>query len=150
MDKKFESFLKIAKAFNSHQIVPTLYGSLGLYRVLDQTGEVNDIDIIIPAIYLSDKWDELIEIMAEAGYKQDSTFPHEFVNGGTRVGFESDADLYADINPENFNITQVDNVEFKELKAEEYLASYRKTVEVWEEKIEKYKEKIKTLEDLLR
>lgn len=150
MDNKFSKFLGIAKSFNKYGVTPTLYGSLGLYRILDQTGEVNDIDIIIPEIYLKDQWDELIQIMGEAGYKQDSTFPHEFTDGDIQIGFESDSDLYTDINPNNFTITKADNIEFKELKAEEYLASYRKTVEVRQEQIEKYKEKIKSLEDLLK
>lgn len=49
-DKKFSTFLEVAEALNKYGIIPTLYGSLGLYRLIGQLDEIDDIDIVIPEI----------------------------------------------------------------------------------------------------
>ncbi len=152
MNKKFSTFLEIAKSFNKHGIVPTLYGSLGLYRLIGQLDNVGDIDIIIPDVYLKDKFSELIKIMEEIGYRQDPTHPHEFTKGEGYVGFESTGELkqYAGINYSNFKTATIDNVEFKELRPEDYLVVYKKTLDVWEKKAEGYRTKMEALEKLLK
>lgn len=152
MDKKFSTFLEIAKSLNKYGIVPTLYGSLGLYRLIGQLDNIGDIDIIIPGVYLKDKFSELIKIMEEISYRQDPTHPHEFTKGEGYVGFESAEELkqYVGIDYNNFKAATTDKVEFKELRPEDYLAVYKKTLDVWEKKTKGYRAKIEALERLLK
>ncbi|MBI5401277.1 hypothetical protein HZB05_00395 [Candidatus Wolfebacteria bacterium] len=153
MDKKFLAFLEIAKSFNNHGVVPALYGSLGLYRLIGQLDDIDDVDIIIPDVYLKDKFIELLEIMKEAGYKQDPTHTHEFTKGEGYIGFQSGEELkqYAGIDYGNFKTTTINSVEFKELSPKDYLAIYKKTLDEWEKKAKKgYEVKIKALEKLLK
>lgn len=41
LDKKFSIFLEVAEALNKNGITPTLYGSLGLYRIIGQLDEID-------------------------------------------------------------------------------------------------------------
>lgn len=153
MDKKTLTFLEITKSFNNHGVVPIPYGSLGLYRLIGQLDEIDDIDIIIPDVYLKEKFIELLKIMKEAGYKQDPTHTHEFTKGEGYIGFQSGEELkqYAGVDYGNSKTTTIDGVEFKELSPEDYLAIYKKTLDEFEQKAKKgYKIKIKALEKLLK
>jgi len=152
MEKKFLTFLEIARALNRHDIVPILYGSLGLYRIIGELSEVNDIDIVVPEIYLKEKFSELAGIMTEIRYKQDSMYPHEFTGRDHQIGFESKEEIeaYEGVNFSDFKITKIDDAEFKELSAEDYLVVYKKNLKFREEKIKDMKPKIKALEEFLR
>jgi hypothetical protein len=153
MDKKFLAFLGIAKSFNNHGVLPTLYGSLGLYRLIGQLDDANDIDILIPDVYLKDKFIELLKIMEEAGYKQDPTHTHEFTKGEGYIGFQFGEELknYAGVDYKNFKTTIIDGIKFKEINPEDYLTIYKKTLDEFEQKAKKgYKAKIEALEKLLK
>ena len=149
MDKKFSAFIEIAKALNKYSIVPILYGSLGLYRIVGQLDKVNDIDITIPNKNLVDKFDELMKIMAEIGYRQDARYPHEFTKGEGQIGFEPESDLVElGINIEALKTTVIDGIKFKELASQDYLKVYQRNLKTWEKKVENIKAKIKALEKL--
>ena len=144
--EKFTIFLEIVKALNQKNIVPVLYGSLGLYRIIDQLDEINDIDVIIPNKNLIDQFDELIKIMAEIGYKQNPYYPHGFTKGEEKIGFEPESDLTEiGINPQKLKITEIRGSKFKELSSGDYLLVYRRNLKTWETKVEKIKRKIQTL-----
>ena len=63
---KFKKFLENAKLLNENlNIIPLLYGSLGLEEVAEYHLNANDIDILIPEEYvLGDKWPEFIAFFA--------------------------------------------------------------------------------------
>ena len=67
-----------------------------MYRLIGQLDDTNDVDILIPDIYLKDKFIELLKIMEEAGYKQDPTHAHEFTKGEDKIGFEPESELIED------------------------------------------------------
>ncbi len=152
MNKKFSTFLKIAKELNRHEIFPILYGSLGVSRLIKING-VNDIDIIVPDEWLTDKFAEFKEIMEGIGYKQDSQYPHEFnkTKEKRHIGFEPKSKLKKDmgVNPKNIQTTKIDEAKFGELSAKDYLKVYGKTVKLWEKRIIKMQYKIKELKKLL-
>ncbi|MCI0614217.1 hypothetical protein L0244_14620 [bacterium] len=150
MDKKFETFLEIAKALNHKGIVPILYGSLGLYRIVGELDEIGDIDITIQNKYLEDKFPELIEIMAGIGYSQDKKYPHEFTKGEGQIGFEPESELIEDtgVKTEELKTSKINGAEFQELEPKHYLIIYRKTLDKWNEKIDKIKRKIEALEKI--
>ena len=53
-------FLHIAKLLNTKlNITPLLYGSLGLEKCLDINLNADDIDVLIPQIYLNEKWQNI-------------------------------------------------------------------------------------------
>lgn len=151
LEQKLPVFLEIAKALNKHGIIPALYGSLGLYRIIGQIDKIDDIDLIVPDAYLNEdeKFSELIEIMKEIGYRQDKRFPHEFTKGEGQIGFEPESELinFAGADLENLKNTKIDGIEFKELSKEQYLADYKKTLTQWEMKVERIKLKILTIEE---
>ena len=48
-EKKFEVFLEVARKLNDFfNVIPILYGSLGLYKIIGEYSECSDIDILIP------------------------------------------------------------------------------------------------------
>lgn len=150
MDKKFSTFLEIAKVLNKYGVTPTLYGSLGLYRIVDQLDQVNDIDIIIPNKNLIDGLDKLMRILDEIGYKQDAPYPHEFTKGNGSVGFEPESDLEElGISLETLKITEVDGVRFKELAPKDYLLVYKRNKESQDKKLNSTKKKLEAIEKII-
>lgn len=78
--KKFKIFLEITKALNEFfSIVPILYGSLGLYRVIGESGKVNDIDILVPDKFTHERWKDLINLMKNLNFKLNNESEHEFI-----------------------------------------------------------------------
>ena len=62
MKSKVSSFLENARLMQeSLGIVPLMYGSLGLEYLTGQSLSADDIDILIPGIYVGEKWDALKE-----------------------------------------------------------------------------------------
>ncbi|MEK7227586.1 MAG: hypothetical protein AAB641_01710 [Patescibacteria group bacterium] len=146
MDKKFRTFLEIAETLNKHHIVPIIYGSLGLYRIIEQLDEINDIDITISDKNLIDKFTELKEIMDSIEYKQDPNYMHEFTKGEGQIGFEPESEL-ADlgIDIDNLKIAEINGVRFKELSVQDYLKIYSRNLATWEKKVSSIKKKIEAL-----
>ena len=151
MDEKFKKFLEIAQNLNRYGVIPTLYGSIGVSRFI-KVDDIDDIDIIISDNYLNGKFKELIKIMEEIGYQRDKKFPHEFIKGKIRIGFEPESELTKSINknPSEFKQTEVEGVKFRELSPEDYLILYKKCLSFREKRINKMKDKIRALEDLLQ
>ena len=150
LKKKLSTFLEIAKVLNKYGITPTLYGSLGLYRIVGQLDEVNDIDVVIPNKNLIDGLDELMRILAEIGYKQEAPYPHEFTKGYGSVGFEPESDLEElGINLKTLKVTEVDGIRFKELSPKDYLLVYKRNKESQEKKINSTKRKLEALEKII-
>ncbi|MBI2674123.1 MAG: hypothetical protein HYX22_00060 [Candidatus Yanofskybacteria bacterium] len=151
-NKKFKAFLEIAEVLNKHGIIPTLYGSLGLYRLIGQRDEIDDIDIVIPEICAKEKLPELIKIMEGIGYKQDKTFPHEFFKDKEQIGFELEEELkeFAGVDVSNYKTTKINNAEFRELSLGDYLKFYSKALKERENKIRKTKIKVEAIEELLK
>ena len=125
---KFKIFLEVTKALNeSFNIIPILYGSLGLYRVIGEYGESHDIDILVPDEFVNKKWDELIDLMKKREFKLKDKHEHEFIRDSEIVAFAREEDLNERIglNPNSLKVSSSDNIRFKELSAENYLSVYR-------------------------
>ncbi len=151
-DKKFAVFLEIAEVLNRHGIVPAIYGSLGLYRLIGQLDQIDDIDIVIPEIYAKEKLPELLKIMQSIGYKQDKTFPHEFFKDKEQIGFELYEELkeFVGVDISHYKTTKVKNAEFRELSLKDYLKFYSKALKEREIKIERTKAKVWAIEKLVK
>lgn len=79
MEKK-TTFLKIAEQLNRKlNIILLLFGSLGLKQRLRMNLYPDDIDILIPEKYLSDKWDSLLSFLSESVYELYDLHQHAFL-----------------------------------------------------------------------
>ena len=87
---KKEAFLQIAESLNKEfDIVPLLYGSLGLEQRLGVNLDADDVDVLIPEEYLTDNWDCITKIMGEKGYTLYDVHEHAFEKDGLSVAFAS-------------------------------------------------------------
>jgi len=126
--KEFQIFLEVARKLNNNfNIVPILFGSLGLYRKIGESGKANDIDILVPDSFLKEKWSELIKLMEGLNFKLSNEKEHEFIKNSEIVAFGKASNLaeISKINPDILKISEVDKVKFKELSAEHYLLCYQ-------------------------
>ena len=126
--KKFEIFLEIAKNLNHFlDITPIVYGSLGLYRIIGERGKCEDIDILIPNEFINEKWNELVSVMEKIGFKLGNEHKHEFIRDLGTIAFLEQNDLIRRINlyPDSLTVHSINDIKFKELSIENYLAAYK-------------------------
>jgi len=153
--QKFEIFLEVTKELNAENIVPILYGSLGLYRIIGEFSKANDVDFLIPDDFLKNNWQKLIEIMKEMDFVLKDEHEHEFERDKELVAFANESDLsdIPQINPSDLKISEVRGAKFRELTAQQYLLCYQEMLRdnYRQEKLGKDdKEKIKLIENYLK
>jgi len=127
-EKKFEVFLEVARKLNDFfNVIPILYGSLGLYKIIGEYSECSDIDILIPDEFVNERWDELIDLMEKMGFKLKDEHEHEFIRGSEIVAFAKQDDLIKriELDPNKLTVSNINNIKFKELLIKNYLSEYR-------------------------
>lgn len=148
MNKKILIFLEIAKELNHYGIFPILYGSLGVSRLIE-IKDIDDIDIVIPDVWLTNKFVKFKKIMEDIGFKQDLYYSHEFnrIKSGERISFEPKSKLKKDMGVlfKNMRITKFNKIKFGELSINDWIRIYSKTVKLWEKRMTKMQYKIKKL-----
>ena len=121
-------FLQIAKALNDKLgIMPLLYGSLGLEQRLGISMNPDDIDMLIPKVYLTEKWDELVSVMNAIGYSLQDIHEHEFKNDRQEVAAFADMEGLASFIGANQvypSLIERSGVSFYLLNLEDYLKVY--------------------------
>ena len=126
--EKFDIFLEVAGELNkSFKVTPILYGSLGLYRVIRESGTVSDVDILVPNEFVKEEWSELVALMRRLNFELKDKHEHEFIREEKIVAFATNLDLVerAGIRPEDLKISRENDVEFKELTPEQYHSVYQ-------------------------
>ena len=87
---KFLIFLSLAERLNQAlQITPLLYGSLGLEQRLGDDLHADDIDILMPEIWLTEGWEALVSLMEDLGYRLYDEHEHAFMKDGVSAAFAS-------------------------------------------------------------
>ena len=62
-------FFENAKLLGSRfGIIPLMYGSLGLEYLTGEDLNSNDIDILIPCVFLNERWAEFKDVFVKEGY----------------------------------------------------------------------------------
>ena len=127
---KFNLFLENARFLSDKfGIVPLLYGSLGLeYLTGDDLG-VDDIDILVPRVFITDRWYEFKALLETQGYVLVDEHEHTFVRDGVAYSYADIEDLeaFAGIRMKDIEMREADGVRFLLLSLEQYLAVYKQS-----------------------
>ena len=127
---KFDLFLQNARIMSDKfNIVPLLYGSLGLEYLTGDILGADDIDILVPRVFITDRWQEFKAVLEEHGYVLADEHEHTFVCDGVSYSYADIEDLesFAGINTEDIEMYEADGVSFLLLSLEQYLAVYRQS-----------------------
>lgn len=129
---KFDLFIENARFLSDKfGIVPLLYGSLGLeYLTGDDLG-ADDIDILVPRMFVTERWQELKVVLEGQGYALVDACEHTFVRDGVAYSYADIEDLesFAGIRIADIEVHKVDGVRFLLLSLEMYLKVYKKSVQ---------------------
>ena len=127
---KFNLFLENARLLSDKfDIVPLLYGSLGLEYLTGDVLDADDIDILVPRVFITDRWQEFKAVLEEHGYVLADEHEHTFVRDGVAYSYADIEDLesFAGINTEDIEMHETDGVRFLLLSLEQYLAVYKQS-----------------------
>ena len=127
---KFKLFLENARLLSDKfGVVPLLYGSLGLeYLTRDVLG-ADDIDILVPRVFITERWHEFKSLLEAQGYVLVDEHEHTFVRDGVAYSYADIEDLesFAGIRMKDIEMREADGVSFLMLSLEQYLAVYRQS-----------------------
>ena len=127
---KFNLFLENAQLLSDKfNIVSLLYGSLGLeYLTGDDLG-ADDIDILVPRVFITERWHEFKSLLEAQGYVLADEHEHTFVRDGVAYSYSDIEDLesFAGIRMKDIEMREADGVRFLLLSLEQYLAVYRQS-----------------------
>ena len=127
---KFNLFLENARLLSDNLgIVPLLYGSLGLEYLTGDALSSDDIDILVPRVFITDRWQEFKAVLEEQGYVLADEHEHTFVRDGVAYSYADIEDLesFAGICMKDIEMREADGVCFLLLSLEQYLAVYKKS-----------------------
>jgi len=131
MKNIFLEFILIVKHINEKfEVIPVLYGSLGLQVLTNIDLNPQDIDILVPEKYIDEEWEYFKASIEDLGYEFIDLDEHEFKKDGLKVAFSFEEDLkqFANIDYNNLKIHQYNGVLYKLLNLEEYLKVYGKSL----------------------
>lgn len=152
----YHEFLKIAKSLNEElDVIPVLYGSLGLEKVTGVTFSPEDIDILVPLVFLEEKWNMFKSVMEQLQYKLVNLQEHEFMKDQIKIGVAYIEDLqnFADVDYNHLKKNEDNGATFYTLTISDYLKVYNKSVLDGYRRTKnnnKDQEKLKILNDLLQ
>ena len=140
---KKKEFLSIAALLNEQlQIVPLLFGSLGLEQRLHADLHADDIDVLIPEVFLNEKWNRLVSVMNAQGYVLYDLHEHAFEKAGLSVAFASIESLtpFAGVDVAKIPMLEEAGVRYYLLDLQDYLKVYTESAKDGYRKDKKHKE----------
>ena len=127
---KLNLFLENARLLSDKfDIVPLLYGSLGLEYLTGDDLSADDIDILVPRVFITERWHEFKALLEAQRCVLADEHEHTFVCDGVSYSYADIEDLesFAGINTEDIEMYEADGVSFLLLSLEQYLAVYRQS-----------------------
>ena len=127
---KFNLFLENARLLSDNfGIVPLLYGSLGLEYLTGDVLDADDIDILVPHAFITDRWQEFRAVLEEHRYVLVDEHEHTFARDGVAYSYADIEDLepFAGICMKDIEMREADGVRFLLLSLEQYLAVYKQS-----------------------
>lgn len=151
---KTDLFLSVAKELNAIGVTPLLYGSLGLEVLLKTDLRAEDIDILIPEVYLNAQWQTVVSMMDSLGCILYDLHEHAFQKEGVSIAFASIEELvsFADVHVCAKHLRTENGVSFYLLTPEAYLKVYTASAKDGYRKDKKHKndcEKISLIQSAL-
>lgn len=112
--------------FREFGIVPLLYGSLGLEVLTGERLHVDDIDILIPEVFLSSRWKEFRAVLENSGYVLADEREHTFQKADIAYAYASAEELeaFAGISVQELSRQEQEGVLFYLLSLEQYEKVY--------------------------
>lgn len=124
---KFKPFIDNAKIlYETFQIKPLLYGSLGLEVLLKQSLNSDDIDILIPEVYIKNQWKEFKQVLENKGYRLIDEHEHTFIKDDIVFSYACIEELETFANIPLSDIKQ--NSIFQELNLRQYYQVYHASI----------------------
>ena len=127
---KFNLLLENARLLSEKfGIVPLLYGSLGLEYLTGEALGADDIDILVPRVFITERWQEFKAVLEKQGYVLTDAHEHTFVRDGVAYSYADIEDLesFAGIRAEDIETREVNGVRFLLLSLEQYLTVYKRS-----------------------
>ena len=141
MKSKYEKFLELAKLLNNKfNIYPLLYGFLGLEVLTGEKLNADDVDMLIPEMFIKDKWTDLMNYLETCGYEMIDLHEHTFEKDNCHFAFSFIEGLepFAKIKVEEIEIKNDKNCIYKLMNLQQYLAVYEaSSKDAYRKKIEK-------------
>lgn len=125
-----KEFIRLCNSFNKEfRIIPVLYGSLGLGKATKIDFSPQDIDILVPFVYLNEQWIALKNLMERFGYSMIDYQEHEFSDGYSQVGFSfiEDLETFAGVDYRSLEKVLECGAEYYVLSLDDYLNVYTKS-----------------------
>lgn len=124
--KKSLFFENAKLLFEKYGVLLLMYGSLGLEYITDENLNADDIDILIPEVFVTKRWDEFKNTMEEVGYVLVDEHEHTFQKNDISLSYASIEELepFAKINLSEITEHCENGVSFKLLSLEQYLQVY--------------------------
>ncbi len=129
--EKFFLFLENARILRERLgIVPLLYGSLGLEVRIGEDVGTDDIDILIPKAFITERWSELKAALEGEGYILTDEHEHTFTLDGVEYSYADIEDLepFADICLPDIEVCEERGVTFMLLSLTQYLSVYKSSL----------------------
>lgn len=119
----FENAKLLADKF---KIIPLMYGSLGLEYITGENMNADDIDILIPQVFINEKWNKFKNTLTNNGYTLIDEHEHTFQKSGIYYSYASIEELesFAGIKSSDIELGVDRNIPFKVLSLEQYLKVY--------------------------
>lgn len=124
---KTDAFFENARLLQEEmQIVPLLYGSLGLEHLTKENLGADDIDILISEIYLSEQWAVFHAMLERNGYQLIDAHEHTFEKNGIHLSYArlEELESFAGIRISDIPTLEADSIQFRLLTLEQYLKVY--------------------------
>lgn len=125
-------YQKVNDFLSNNGISPILYGSLGVSVYLGNFKEFGDIDLLVEDSFLNEKWNDLIKIMDNNGFKLIDEDEHEFVNNqNINVAFAKQSILQRDNIcdlQKDIQTHCIDGVTIRTLSKEAFIRAYTVSV----------------------
>jgi len=113
--------------YDRFQIIPLMYGSLGLEYITDESLNADDVDILIPEVFIKENWNEFKNYLTSQGYALTDEHEHSFQKNGVSFSYASVEELesFAGIKLSEIKQLESNGIKFKALSLEQYLKVYR-------------------------
>ncbi|MBR5139953.1 MAG: hypothetical protein IKV16_02755 [Clostridia bacterium] len=125
--KRLKFFENAKLLFDRFGIIPLMYGSLGLEYITGEALGADDVDILIPEVFVKGRWGEISDFLSGEGYVLTDEHEHTFEKYGISFSYASIEELesFAGIKISDIEERSDSGARFGVLNLEQYLKVYR-------------------------